>query len=53
LAPAEARELTAAQLSRQADWDIGRLERALSDASTWVLPDVERPDSVLHVLARP
>jgi hypothetical protein len=46
-------DLTAARLSQLADWDIGRLEQALSEASPRMLPDVERPESVLHALARP
>ena len=49
--PIEPSDLTVAQLAQRAGWDIDALDKALSEVSPRVLPDVERPESVLKPLS--
>jgi hypothetical protein len=43
---------TAAHMSHVREWNIEAADRMLTELSARVLPDVERRDGTLHVLAR-
>ncbi len=51
--PEDPRSRTAAVLvSHVREWDVDATDRMLAELSARVLPDVERQDGTLHVLAR-